>query len=237
MPPSKLILALIAAVVGVGVTFSLGMWQTRRGDEKLALQAKADAAKRATPFEISRSRASLDEAAAALPRKVRVSGVFDRSGTVYLNNRLLDGVPGYYVITPLVIGEEAPAVLIDRGWAPRNAGVMPNVAAPTGRVSIEGIAVARPSALLELGRAPEHRLQGLWQNLDYEAYELVAKRTVAHFVVRQTGESAADGLRREWPQPASGVARHRGYAFQWFALAALIATLGVYFGWKALVKR
>ncbi len=36
---------------------------------------------------------------------------------------------------------------------------------------------------------------------------------------------ATDDLRREWPQPASGVEKHRGYAFQWYALAALISAL------------
>jgi surfeit locus 1 family protein len=37
-----------------------------------------------------------------------------------------------------------------------------------------------------------------------------------------------------WPRPDAGVERHRGYAFQWYSLAALIAGLTVYFGGKAL---
>lgn len=239
MPRSKLILALVAAAIGITAAISLGNWQTRRGEAKLMLQAQADAAQRAASLEIAASRSSIENAAAGLPRKVRVNGVFDPAGTVYLDNRSLGGVAGYYVITPLVIGDGLPAVLVDRGWKARSADQRTHAAVlpPAGTVSIEGLAVARPSALLELGGAPERRVPGFWQNLDYDAYELATKRSVARFIVRQaggvSGNGAGDGLRREWPQPAIGVERHRGYAFQWYALAALIAVLAFYFGSKA----
>jgi hypothetical protein len=39
----------------------------------------------------------------------------------------------------------------------------------------------------------------------------------------------ADGLLRNWPQVASGVHKHHGYAFQWFGLCALIVILYVWF--------
>ena len=41
--------------------------------------------------------------------------------------------------------------------------------------------------------------------------------------------TAGDGLRREWPLPALDVDRHYGYAFQWFALGALMTGLYVWF--------
>ena len=84
------------------------------------------------------------DAAAALPRKVRVSGVFDPAGTVYLDSRMLNGVAGFYVITPLVIGEGLPAVLIDRGWKAHDMLDRARIAAampPSGRVTVEGLAV------------------------------------------------------------------------------------------------
>ena len=239
MPRRKLIVAFVAAAIGIATAISLGIWQTRRGDAKLALQAQADAAERAPPIDIAPSRLSIESAGTALPRKVRVSGVFDPAGTIYLDNRMLDSAAGFYVITPLVISEGLPAVLIDRGWKAHDMRERARVAAampPSGRVSIEGLAVARPSALLELDSKPEHRVPGIWQNLDYLAYEQATGRSVARFVVQQAGEAqsdnAADGLRREWPRPASGVEKHRGYALQWYSLAVLIAALAAFFGWK-----
>jgi surfeit locus 1 family protein len=50
--------------------------------------------------------------------------------------------------------------------------------------------------------------------------------------VQQTSDMQ-DGLARRWSRPASGVDTHRGYAFQWYALSALIALLTLYFGGRA----
>ena len=240
----KLMVAWVAAAIGIAAAISLADWQTRRGDASLALQAQLDAAERAPPLDIAPSRLSIEDAAAAVPRKVRVSGVFDPTGTVYLDNRTLNGVAGFYVITALVIGEGLPAVLIDRGFKAHDMLDRAHIAAampPSGRVHIEGMAVARPSALLELGGKSEHRVPGIWQNLDYTAYEQVTGRSVARFVIQASGgaqsDNAADGLRREWPRPASGVEKHRGYAFQWYSLAVLIAALAGFFGWKAWRER
>jgi hypothetical protein len=36
-----------------------------------------------------------------------------------------------------------------------------------------------------------------------------------------------DGLVRSWIEPSEGVDKHRGYAFQWFLLAALCVVLAV----------
>jgi surfeit locus 1 family protein len=76
-------------------------------------------------------------------------------------------------------------------------------------------------------------LGGIWQNLDFEAYERASGRKVARFVVQQTNDTG-DGLRRVWARPDAGVDKHRGYAFQWYSLAALITVLTLYFGGKAL---
>ena len=240
----KLIVAWVAAAIGIAAAISLADWQTRRGDASLAVQAQLDAAERAPPLDIAPSRLSIEDAAAAVPRKVRVSGVFDPTGTVYLDNRTLNGVAGFYVLTALVIGEGLPAVLVDRGFKAHDVLDRTNIAAampPSGRVNIEGLAVARPSALLELGGKSDHRVPGIWQNLDYTAYEQATGRSVARFVIRDSGgaqsNDAADGLRREWPRPASGVEKHRGYAFQWYSLAVLIAALAGFFGWKAWRER
>lgn len=236
-----LIAVWIAAAIGIAATVSLGNWQTRRGDQKLALQARADRAEHAAPLVIGPSLSSIEAVAAQLPCRVRLTGVFDPAGTVYLDNRTLDGVAGLYVITPLAIGEGLPAVLIDRGWMARDMRDRQRVAAPpppVGRVTVEGIAVARPSMLFELGDTGVRPVPGLWHNLNYAAYEQATGRSVAHFVVRHHGDSrTSDGLRRQWAQPAAGVEKHRGYAFQWYLMAALIAAFATWSSWKSWPPR
>ena len=44
-----------------------------------------------------------------------------------------------------------------------------------------------------------------------------------------TRGAPSEGLRRAWPAVNVGVDKHYGYAFQWFALAALVAALTLWF--------
>ncbi|HWR87335.1 MAG TPA: hypothetical protein VN277_02820, partial [Acidiferrobacterales bacterium] len=47
-------------------------------------------------------------------------------------------------------------------------------------------------------------------------------------LVQQTSV-ADDALVREWERPDLGIDKHRGYALQWYALAALTAVLLAFF--------
>ena len=241
----KLIVAWVAAAIGIAAAISLADWQTRRGDANLALQAQTRCGRASTAAR-HRAVALIDRRRSGCSCRARFASAacLIPTGTVYLDNRTLNGVAGFYVITALVIGEGLPAVLIDRGFKAHDMLDRAHIGAampPSGRVTIEGLAVARPSALLELGGKSEHRVPGIWQNLDYTAYEQATGRSVARFVIRLSSDvqsdNATDGLRREWPRPASGVEKHRGYAFQWYSLAVLIAALAGFFGWKAWRER
>ena len=103
-------------------------------------------------------------------------------------------------------------------------------------VAIEGVALAQLPRLLQLGAEPEPRRWPLiWQNLEFESFERASGLRVARFVVQQTSRMD-DGLVRDWPAPDLGVEKHRGYALQWYSLAALIAALTLFFGgrsWRA----
>jgi cytochrome oxidase assembly protein ShyY1 len=220
------------ALTAVGVT--LGQWQTRRGDAKQALQAQRDEAERAPPVEL-RDAADLQRIAAQLPRRVVLRGSLDASGTVLVDNRFLQGAAGFQVVTPLQLESAGARVLVNRGWIVRDSAdpaAVPPLRTPGGTVMIEGLAVERVPRMLELGDGPPLRLPGIWPNLGFEDYERVSGWSVARFVVQQTSESD-DGLRRVWPRPASGVEKHRGYALQWYALAALSGGLTVFFGLRA----
>ena len=42
----------------------------------------------------------------------------------------------------------------------------------------------------------------------------------------------ADSMARDWPPPEAGIDKHRGYAFQWYALAALALLFYVMTGFR-----
>jgi cytochrome oxidase assembly protein ShyY1 len=229
----RVIVAVFAGIVGVALTVALGNWQSRRAQYKLALQAQWDAAQRAAPRVVT--AATLREVAAGTPVRVRLTGRFDHRHSVWLDNRQSHGRPGFYVITPFAI--EGGTVLVARGWVardPQDRLRLPAAGEPAGTLTIEGLALHDLPRLLELGPpADSERWPRVWQNLDFAAYERASGLTVARFVVQQTSRTA-DDLLRDWPPPDLGIDVHRGYALQWYSLAALIAGLTLYFGWRGL---
>jgi cytochrome oxidase assembly protein ShyY1 len=236
VPLSRRGRALLAIALGVAVTalgIMLGNWQTRRGDAKEALQAGWTAAEAAPALSV---RSGPDAAAVTpLPRRVQLFGRFVPGGTVYVDNRIVDGVVGFNVVTPLALAGGGH-VLINRGWIARDAADpqrQPSVVTPPGEVALQGLAVARVPRLLELKAAAAPTLPGIWPNLDPPGYRAASNIDVADFVVQQTSDSG-DGLRRTWTRPDAGVDKHRGYALQWYGLAALAAGLTLWFGGRAL---
>jgi len=230
----RVVVALLAGLAGVVLTTSLGNWQTRRGDEKAARQAQWDDALARAPSPIAAPE-DASRVAADLPQRVEMRGAFVPEATVYIDNRLVDGVAGFQVVTPVVVADGLPWILVNRGWAPRDMADrtrLPAAPVASAALRVEGIAVRHLSRTLELGERGGP-LGGIWQNLDFDAYEQASGHKVARFVVQQTNDTG-DGLRRAWPRPDAGVDKHRGYAFQWYSLAALIIVLTLYFGGKAL---
>lgn len=227
------VLALAAAVVGVATAVSLGQWQTNRAEQKLALQREWDEIQRRAPEVVTAG--TLAHIAIQAPLRVKLSGRFEHRFTVWLDNRPNLGRAGFNVITPIVV-DDGSVVLVNRGWAPRDASDrtrLPAVAQPDGVVVIEGLALASLPRLLELGSQPPPRSWPvLWQNLDYQEFERASGLRVARFVVLQTSE-ADDQLARNWPAPASGVEKHRGYALQWYSLAGLIVVIALIVGLRA----
>lgn len=227
---AQTLVVLVAAAAGIAATVSLGNWQTRRAEHKLALQARWDAAERAAPIEVSaRDLAELPRRA---PLRVKLRGRFAHGQTVWLDNRMMDGRAGFFVVTPLRIEGTEIAVLVMRGFVardPTDRQRLPAIGQADGEVALEGLALAQTPRLLELGTAPPSGpLPAIWQNLDYAAFEQASGQRVARIVVQQTSDGG-DGLARHWPRPSTGVEKHRGYALQWYALAALLAVLTAVF--------
>lgn len=233
----RFVLALVAGVLTTMLAIALGNWQSRRGDMKEAIQAQWDAAERGAPFEV-RNPDDAGTVSADLPRRVTVRGEFVPAATVFVDNRTLDGAAGFQVVTPLRLAS-GTAVLVSRGWLARDARDplrVPELMTPAGSIAIDGLAVARVPRLLELASVALPALPGIWPNLEFEDYERVSRLKVPRFVIQQTSDTA-DGLRRAWVRPEAGVEKHRGYALQWYGLAALSAGLTLYFGGRALRRR
>jgi surfeit locus 1 family protein len=219
----------VAALVVAGTTFSLGQWQLRRAAQKEALQAAVDS-KGQLPALDARSLLASPNITADIHRPATLKGSWRPDHTVYLDNRPMSGKTGFVVVTPLVLEGSAQAILVQRGWVPRNFSDrtrLPDISTPSGVVTVEGRIAPPPSRLYEFTGVESGRIR---QNLDVPAFRAETGLPLLEVSLLQTG-AASEGLLREWAVPNLGVDKHYGYAFQWFGLCALVIIL---YGWFQL---
>lgn len=226
MHPVPLLAGVLVAVVAV----QLGNWQLRRAEEKREIGARierfADGAPRA-----------LDSARDAQPEpwsRLVVRGQWLPDAAMYLDNRVLDRRPGYHLLMPLELADGS-VVLVNRGWvaAGRDRAVLPAVETPAGPVEVSGRVVVPerdPFSLADQAR-DGHR----WQFVDLDAYRAWSGLAAGDWVLQQDSD-AADALVRRWTDPDLGEDTHRGYALQWFSLAALAAALTGYYVFRSFRK-
>ena len=219
----------VAALVVAGTTFSLGQWQLRRAAQKEALQAAVDSRSRLPELDV-RSLLAGRNLADDIHRPATLKGSWRAEHTVYLDNRPMSGKTGFVVVTPLVLEGTSQAILVQRGWVPRNFADrtrLPDVSTPAGPVSVQGRIAPPPSRLYEFQGSESGRIR---QNLDLPAFRAQTGLPLLDVSLLQTG-APADGLLREWAAPNLGVDKHYGYAFQWFGLCGLVVLL---YGWFQL---
>ena len=213
----------LAAAAGIALTIALGMWQLGRGHEKAALAARIE--QLAHEPAISVSTPELNAGDVEL-RRVEARGIFEPKYMVLLDNRVRHGIAGYEVVMPLKLGDGSRYVLVDRGWLAGGPvrSRLPEVKTPSETIVVHGRAVVPSRRFLELStQITEGRV---WQNLTLERYREAMPIAIQPFLIQQENEGAPDdGLIREWAPPDLGIERHYGYAFQWFALSALILIL------------
>jgi surfeit locus 1 family protein len=224
-------LVLALALLSVGLTCSLGLWQLGRAAEKTSLQqARTQQAEKPVLNGQSLKVGSdpSDAREDLLHRRMVLTGHWQHQHTVYLENRQMNAKPGFFVLTPLKLEGVGTTVLVQRGWVQRSFTVrtaLPPVGQSSERVEVAGNLAPWPSRLYDFGGEEQGPIR---QNLDWQVFRQQTGLDLPRYTLLQSG-AASEGLLREWPVVASGVAKHHGYAFQWFGLSALIALLYVWF--------
>jgi surfeit locus 1 family protein len=227
-------IVLVAAILGALLTARLGVWQLSRAAQKEALQAAIDERRLQPALGTPVLAADAAGAAAQHHRLAHVRGRWVAAHTVFLDNRQMNGRPGFFVVTPLQLEGRAEAMLVQRGWVPRDAAErtrLPELPLPEGTIELTGRLAPPPSRLYEFAAQETGRIR---QNLDLQTFAGETGLRLLPLSLMQTEAAGTigihgDGLLREWGRPAADVQKHYGYAFQWFALASLITGLYVWF--------
>ena len=247
---------LLAGLLVIAVTVSLGNWQQRRALEKTELQATLDAAALRPAVAVAASApvgAPRDGAGpgVSLGQRVLLEGEWLTSAGIFLDNRTYAGRAGYHMLTPLRLADGSGVVLVNRGWVATGADrtALPAISLVPGKFALEArvqFPEVNAFTLAKSGQIEEGRV---WQVLDLTRLAAradvgvplctvgsVTPACLAPWIALQTSD-AEDGLVRDWPLPAAGIDRHRGYAFQWYSLAALAAALTAGHAWRLFSRR
>lgn len=224
------LIPLLATVLVVALGIALGNWQERRAAQKIALQNEMATHSKLAPLELTGGTSDVPQEF----RRVTVRGEFFAGFPVFLDNRPYQGRAGYYLVMPFKIAGADQYVLVARGWLPRAmgaAGTEPAFQTPAGATTVEGIVRLGLGHVMQLGSAAPVLPHAMLQNLSTTEFARASNLPLAPFFIEQTGpQVSGDPLVRDWPAPTLGVEKHKGYAFQWYALAAMAFIFFIFTG-------
>jgi surfeit locus 1 family protein len=196
-----LMLAAVAAAVALGL-WQLNVWEAARANEARDLS--------------NEKPLSLDQVMSGdstfpgqyLGQPVSFSGEWLGDGTLYVADRDLEGERGYWVMTPVLVGDSAMPVV--RGWSRE-----PQAPVPTGPVDVEGWLQASEGT----GAAdddvdddviPEMRVASIVEHVDADLYS-------GYVVDREPTEGLSAVTPESVPEVSSSTSlRNLLYAFQWW---------------------
>jgi surfeit locus 1 family protein len=218
----RLWLTLVTVLVII-LFVKLGLWQLSRAEERDVRHMNLEYFAQQPAVTIPSVLVKLED---YQYRKVEVRGKFIADHSIFLDNKLHQGVAGYHVLTPLQLENSSMNVMVNRGWISGGGdrSKLPEVITPEDLVEISGFIVAPTIKALSL--SDEQSIEKVWQNFDLDIYRDKTKLMLQPLLLLQHDNTIDDGLVRQWEKSESGSAKNIGYAFQWFSLA--IATLIIY---------
>jgi len=164
-------------------------------------------------------------------RRVDATGVFVRSEEVLVRNRSLNGAPGTWALTPLVL-DDGRAIAVNRGWLP--AAIKPDdarveVDPPSTAVTITGyLRLTEVASGFQTADPPDGRLISLARP-DLARFDAQVEAPLLPVWLQAESFAgpgdAARGLPAPLELPPLSDGPHLGYAMQW-AVFSLIGLIG-----------
>ncbi len=217
--PRNLLQSWLFLVIGallVAQFAGLGAWQVSRGLEKRALQHIYHDDGGFEPWHYGMD--------VQPNQRLKVSGRYDTEHQFILNKIIVNDRYGSYVITPLDIDDDAPALLVNRGWIQKTDTDVVGLDPPDEKLTVRGHVGSLPRPGYDKGKPIHPTLEDMAATLgrDLQPFVLLLDRKDQH------------GFVRHWVSNDFGPGKHFGYALQWFAMGAALAAI---LAWNFRKKR
>jgi len=224
----------IVMLVAVAILMWLGTWQVRRHHWRQADIAAKNAQIDMPPLAFEVVERDPGEARF---RRARVRGTYDHAESIVVGSVIRDGREGARILTPLRLSgraPDAPALLVDRGWAPYReieSVLEKGRTAASPVVEVTGLVFEMELGDAEPGSAEQRRLE--WVRFDpsragyANALQAQLPYRLAPFLL-QREDDGDDALPiGEMSRPGSPV-DHVMYAVTWYSLG--VAAFGTWVG-------
>lgn len=222
----------------------LGNWQLKRADETLLLQQLIDERSLQAPVSLNMPFEEFSPY-----QLVQATGHYRPKDSILLDDIVLLGKPGYYLITPFDILASRAVIMVNRGWLAQDKShnELPTFKTPEGLITLEGhLAPPDPKPVLTGSvDQPISPTPPLWYYLDQHFFAEIYGYSVLPLVLnlKVSGQTSTYHSNRipesnsetplivGWPEYKDKSGMYIRYAVLWFifALFAFIAYLGMSF--------
>ena len=207
---------------------ALGFWQLDRAEQKRQIVAN-EVDQRSQPARPLTALLANDSLAYV---SVMLSGQFDNDHYFLVDNQQYRGRFGYEIISPFFDQASQQTVLVSRGWLRgsldrRELPAVEKITTPVNLVGEIYVPLGEPFLLAE------QQFDNAWpkviQAVEVAKLAALLDGDVFPYVVRLDDDQAGV-LERHWQLVNVPVAKHTGYAVQWFVMAIVLTALYVMTG-------
>lgn len=203
-----------------------GFWQLDRAQQKNELVAL---------FEDDAPYSRLhNDMPVEIFQRIESLGQYESERQVLIDNIVMAGRVGYYVVTPFRLAPDAPLLIVNRGWIGKEQlSALADISVADEFITVRG----RVGRLPRVGIRPGEAFEGPGAGTDswpkvavYPTLDELAKELDVELLpfVLLLSPDADGGYVRQWQPPQSSPMMHYGYAFQWFVMALAVFAILVW---------
>ncbi len=228
----------ILALMGLGITLSAAHWQFNRATykEDLLREYREKQSNERINLNEETIRGEVD----LRYTRVAVVGQFLPEKTLFLDNKVNQGVAGYQTVVPLRFAnanlhkKRDLVVLVNRGWTAWGKERTPvNKLSEYGdTIKIEGIIDFEDKNIFKLGNIGVKANLRPYLNIK-EAEDYLGMKLENIIIYEEPPKSK---FYSSFKTPDFGISTHRMYMGQWLIFAALILALYFYYGFRSKEK-
>lgn len=213
---------------------SLGFWQLGRAEEKKVFLEKQKMSEEKEIIDLKFALATNQEDLRY--RKIELTGEYDKEHQFLIDNQIVNGQAGYFVMTPLKIHGLNKTVLVNRGWIALNKDrrILPKLSVTTLKTTLRGRINNFPVVGIRLAGAeiPTEGWPSVVQVVDINILSKKLSVSLLPFQIELNADMN-NGYVREWKKSTIiPPEKHIAYAIQWFGLAITLTVLFIWFSKK-----